>query len=289
MVQTYTKESFFKKHRKKFITVIILFVLALFLYWQDNSLVVTNYVYKSNKVTEENDGFKMVVVSDLHKKEFGKDNKKLIEKVKGCNPDAIMIPGDFVDSPNYESCIELAKKLVKIAPVYYVTGNHEVALNDGNILSELEFAGVKVFDDLYGSAVGDDKPVLINDSLFVFGVDDRVLDNSTGNIEYALAGNTSKKETLNILLAHEPQYFEDYASTDVDIVLCGHAHGGQFRIPRTNIAFVAPDQGFLPKYTSGVHESNGTTMYISRGLGNSIIPIRIFNRPEILEITLKSE
>jgi len=90
------------------------------------------------------------------------------------------------------------------------------------------------------------------------------------------------------LLAHEPQYLEHYAQANVDLVLSGHAHGGQFRIPFVG-GVVAPDQGIFPEYTSGSHTSGETTMIISRGLGNSIIPVRIFNRPEIVVVDLKSE
>jgi predicted MPP superfamily phosphohydrolase len=94
-------------------------------------------------------------------------------------------------------------------------------------------------------------------------------------------------QPFTILLAHEPQLFDIYAEYDIDLVLCGHAHGGQFRLPFIG-GFVAPDQGFLPTYTEGKHEREGATMIISRGLGNSVIPIRLLNRPELVTITLRS-
>lgn len=94
------------------------------------------------------------------------------------------------------------------------------------------------------------------------------------------------KENLSVLLAHEPQYLQNYADAGVDIVLSGHAHGGQIRIPFTNVGLVAPNQVFLPKYTSGQYSSDNTSMFVSRGIGNSILPLRIFNCPEIVEVEI---
>ena len=98
---------------------------------------------------------------------------------------------------------------------------------------------------------------------------------------------TLPKEAFTVVLAHEPQYIKQYACSNVDLVLSGHAHGGQFRIPFFG-GIVAPDQGFFPKYSEGIHVEQDTTMVISRGLGNSIIPLRLFNYPEIVCVELKT-
>jgi predicted MPP superfamily phosphohydrolase len=106
-----------------------------------------------------------------------------------------------------------------------------------------------------------------------------------GTVDGLIESANLDDDVVSILLAHEPQRIKDY--TGVDIVFAGHAHGGQFRIPFINKGLVAPDQGFFPKYTEGRHDYKDTTMYISRGLGNSIIPQRVFNNPEIVKVTLK--
>ena len=97
------------------------------------------------------------------------------------------------------------------------------------------------------------------------------------------------KENLSVLLAQEPQYLQNYADAGADIVLSGHAHGGQIRIPFTNVGLVAPNQGFLPKYTSGQYSSDNTSMFVSRGIENSILPLRIFDCPEIVEVEIMAE
>ena len=139
----------------------------------------------------------------------------------------------------------------------------------------------------------DDEAVLLSydesqESITLIGMDDDTSvftkERTTVLEKYAESGGEDNPFT--ILLAHEPQYMPEYAKFDIDLVMSGHAHGGQFRIPFIG-GFVAPGQGFLPKYTKGLYEENGTKMIVSAGLGNSVIPLRLLNRPEVGKITLK--
>lgn len=255
--------------------IVAIIIIGILCYFANNYLVVTEYTIDKGL---KNRSLNIVQLSDLHNKEFGENNSKLISKVKKLNPDVIFLTGDVVDAnrTNIKVAIKTAKQLVKIAPVYYVSGNHELSLEyeeRADLEMRLEDAGVIVMYD----EVAD-----FNDDFQIIGLDDGSIDTNSDVLKKLAAKCDSSKTT--ILLAHEPQVFDWYVESGVDIVLCGHAHGGQVRIPFVNIGLVAPNQGLFPKYTSGVFEKKNTSMVISRGLGNSILPLRIFNQPEIVRI-----
>lgn len=265
------------KKKKILIFVIITVILLIFCWWQNNMLTVSEYTYSSPKVAEELDGFRIVQISDLHNKDFG---NRLIDKITKLNPDIIVITGDIVDSnhTDIDTALEFAEKSAEIAPSYYVTGNHEYWLEipeREKLMDGLESAGVKILSD-------ETTEIEYNGKSFnLTGLDDNTLMSDFRNIL------PTDKNSLNILLAHEPQYITSYSSWgSVDLVLTGHAHGGQFILPFIG-GIVAPDQGFFPKYTDGIHQSADTSMIISRGLGNSIIPLRLFNFPDIVCVDLK--
>ncbi len=265
------------KKKKILVFAITAVILLIFCCWQNNMLTVSEYTYSSPKVAEELDGFRIVQISDLHNKNFG---NRLVNKITELNPDIIVITGDIADS-NYtdiDTALEFAEKSVEIAPSYYVTGNHEYWLEipeREKLLNGLESAGVKILSD---------ETIQIeynNKSFNLTGLDDNTLIGDFRNIL------PDDKNSLNILLAHEPQYIASYSSWgSVDLVLTGHAHGGQFILPFIG-GIVAPDQGFFPEYTDGMHQSADTSMIISRGLGNSVIPLRLFNFPDIVCVDLK--
>lgn len=209
----------------------------------------------------------------------------MIEKIKIEKPDLIAITGDLVDSSktDFDIALQFIEEANKIAPIYYVTGNHEAWLEDYSILKEkLEDASVNMMDD---------KSLFIekgNNKIQVLGIQDPDFDLGTGS------GNIHTKisELLNedhftIVLSHRPEHFDEYVNSGADLVLTGHAHGGQVRIPFLG-GLVAPNQGFFPEYTEGQYTDKKTRMVVSRGLGNSIIPIRINNRPELVIIELKA-
>ena len=280
-----------KKRKKLFVSFIVLVILLAFAYVQNNWLEVSHYAYKSPEVPQEFVGFRVVQISDLHNATFGKENEKLLVKIQELSPDIVVLTGDLVDSnhTNIEVALAFAEKVVASYPTYYVTGNHEDWLEESDkleLLEGLERVGVVCLADEYVEIKrGDSKITLIglNDE-GLGGIKLKVTEETTGEPKFL----TENEDTsgLQILLAHEPQYMENYTKYNVNLVFSGHAHGGQFRMPFVGGGLVAPGQGLFPKYTEGVHILNETTMIISRGLGNSIIPVRVFNRPEIVCVEL---
>lgn len=274
------KQEMKSKTKRILIVFILLILLTGFCYVQNGYLVVTHYTYVSEKISEDFAGYRIVQISDLHNATFGKDNQRLVKKIEVLNPDMIVITGDMVDynRPNVDVALDFATQAAKICPTYYITGNHENWLSEGDkqrLLKGLSDAGVICLSD-------ETTDIKVKNSTFtLIGLNDESL---RGNTLQNLVKNQDEAQ-LQILLAHEPQYLEKYAMSKVDLVLAGHAHGGQFRIPFVG-GLVAPDQGFFPEYTEGVHVDGQTTMVISRGLGNSVVPLRLFNLPEVVCIDM---
>ncbi len=271
-----------RSNRKKYIksAIILLIVIALLLFcnYQNRHLETTYYTYKAEQLGAEFDGYRIVQISDLHNAKFGKGNQKLVDRIRECEPDIIVLTGDLVDSnhTNVDRAVQFVDEIVKICPVYYITGNHEYWLDTSEyeeLMAGLTGAGVVTLDDqVVEISRGDTKFRLV-------GLDDKNL--SDGSLDGLLKG----KNEFTVVLAHEPQYLARYASAGVDLVLSGHAHGGQFRLPFVG-GIVAPDQGFFPEYTAGEYYMDSTEMIVSRGLGNSVIPVRLFNYPEIVCVEL---
>lgn len=254
-------------------------LLLFFFYWQNNDITITRYTYETEKMPD-GESYKIVQISDLHNKRFGKGQRRLLAAVKKEQPDMIAVTGDLVDSnrTDMETAMEFIRGAVEIAPVYYVTGNHENWLSGEDrkkLESELTKAGVHILSNETAEIKVGKK------SVFLAGLRDENLSDGT---LHGITEGLGKE--LVILLAHEPQYIEQYSREKVDLALTGHAHGGQVRLPFVG-GLVAPDQGIFPKYTAGVHTQQEMTMLISRGLGNSIIPVRIFNRPQVLVVTIQ--
>lgn len=266
------------------ITALILIVA--FLYWQNNDIVTTNINIENSKIPNNFDKFKILQVSDLHNKEFGKNQEKLVNLTKEINPDIIVVTGDAIDSrrTNMDIAIDYLSQVAKIYPTYYVTGNHERRISDYNKFEEsLIKSKVKVLNNQFENIkIG-------NEEISLIGMKDiSFITSDDKSVEYLSILNNIKKETNNnftILLSHRPDIIDVYSKANVDLVFTGHAHGGQIRLPFTDGLF-APNQGLLPKYTSGKFKEDNTEMIVSRGLGNSLFPFRIFNRPELIVTTL---
>lgn len=267
-----------QKYIKLAITLSIVIVIILFCNFQNKHLETTHYTYAAEQLDADLEGYRIVQISDLHNAKFGKNNQKLVGRIRECEPDMIVLTGDLVDSnhTNVDRAVQFVDEIVKICPVYYVTGNHEYWLEKSEydeLMDGLIGAGVVILDDqVVEISMGDAKFRLV-------GLDDKSL--ADGTLEALL----SDEKEFTVVLAHEPQYLVRYASSGVDLVLSGHAHGGQFRLPFVG-GIVAPDQGFLPEYTAGEYYMDGTEMIVSRGLGNSVIPARLFNYPEIVCVEL---
>ena len=277
--------------KKKYLAVILailLLVLVLWTIWGNVTVGVTHYSITSNQLPDSFDGFKIAVVSDLHNARFGSDNSQITRKIEEEHPDIIAITGDLVDSnrTDTETAIALVHKLMQIAPCYYVTGNHEAWI--GKQFSELEemlFAeNVQILHD---EVIQLEKN---GQTIQLAGLDDPDFTERDTAVQQSMLQTKLNQMNLSdeycILLSHRPETFVAYVEENIDLVLSGHAHGGQFRLPFIG-GIVAPNQGLFPKYDAGKYTRNNTTMIVSRGIGNSIIPIRFNNRPEIVVIELK--
>lgn len=245
------------------LTLVFLFI------WCNNSLLkVTRYRLSA----DVEKAIKIVHLSDLHGKEFGRKNARLVAKIIKEKPDFIVITGDIIHrytEKNKKVALELVSTLSGVAPVIYVAGNHEMR-NKGYrfFRKDLKEAGAVVLDDCPHNICG----------LTVVGLNCSSLKN---NVIEKITPDCGEKG-VKILLAHMPQFIDKYAAAGYDFVFSGHAHGGQWCIPFTRQGIYAPGQGYFPKLTSGVHTRGKTKMIISRGLGNSECPLRLFNRPEII-------
>ena len=280
----------FQKRKKWMICLIIIMIFsALWIYWGNRSIQVTNIRVTDEFIPEQFNGFTIVHVSDLHNAQFGENQHILLEKISDANPDIIVITGDLIDSnhTNVEVAMEFVEGASELAPIYYVTGNHEAWSNDYPILREqLEQNDVSVLEDeTVFLAQGENTIQLIGLADPDFTLPNDLFGEKEAIINKKLQDIVIDNSYYSILLSHRPEPIEVYANNSINLVLSGHAHGGQFRIPFVG-GIVAPDQGFLPKYTAGKYVVGRTQMVVSRGLGNSIIPIRINNRPELVVIEL---
>lgn len=279
-------------HKKKnaiiLVAVSIAFVaIVIWIAWGNSALMVNEIKITNDKIPQSFEGFRIAQVSDLHNAELGKDNNKLIEKLNECEPDIIVLTGDLIDSnhTNLEVALSFARQAIKIAPCYFVTGNHEawVGSQYEELKTSLENAGVTVLqDEAIELNYGDECIQLIGLNDPDFSERDSFLSESI--LETKLS-EINISNGFTILLSHRPELFNVYQNKNIDLVLSGHAHGGQFRLPFLG-GVIAPNQGLFPKYDAGTYTENGTTMIVSRGIGNSIIPVRINNRPEIIIIEL---
>ena len=270
---------------------ICLTVLTIWIVQSNTTLEITEYSVGSSGVPEAFDGFRIAQVSDLHNAEFGEENGSLLELLAQTNPDVIVLTGDLIDSrkTDMDIALALAGRAVPIAPVYYVTGNHEARIPEYETLKAgLSEAGVTVLDN---------QKVQINlegESITLMGIQDPSFrtDYLFGDAEtvarQAISSLQKDTDSFTALLSHRPELFDLYVDTGIDLVFSGHAHGGQFRLPFVG-GLVAPNQGFLPKYDAGQFIRENTTMIVSRGVGNSIIPFRIHNPPEIVVVELKRQ
>ncbi|HCY79315.1 MAG TPA: phosphoesterase [Clostridiales bacterium] len=277
-----------KKHRGRgCLTALIILALiaaaAAFLIKDSrDDLEISRYEVKSQKLPESFDGFKIVQLSDLHGAEFGEDGMGLVEKVKELEPDIIALTGDFVTDEGDLAAVEkLAARLVKLCPVYFVSGNHEfgsgLAVKVRNIL---ERAGVKYLSNEY---------LTINrgeDEILLGGVEDPLAyADMLSPDELAQKMNDAAPDAFKILLGHRNYWMTEYPELPVDLIFCGHAHGGLIRIPGVG-GLIGTDRRLFPDFDAGQFNNGRYTLIVSRGLGNSVPIPRVFNRPEIVCVEL---
>ena len=278
---------------KMIVAILAALVITFIIYgtWCNQALELNRYEIRSIELPTEFDRFKIAHVSDVHNTEIGRNNETLIGMLEDAQPDIIAITGDLIDSRSTDInvALDFAKDAVQIAPCYYVTGNHEQRIEEySELKTAMQEAGVTILDNkkirieqegTYITIAGVDDPMFTMDPtteephMVMEEVLDELLDDSDG---------------YTVLLSHRPELMDTYVQSAVDLVFTGHAHGGQINIPFIG-GVISPGEGLFPKYYEGIHKEAGTQMVVSRGIGNSLFPLRINNRPEVGLVVLMHE
>lgn len=275
-----------RRRGRRLLFLLALAVLAgLYIRWDNTALQTVSFSPAFRNLPRGFDGCRFVVLGDLHSTFFGEKNETLLEAVRAQEPEYIFLVGDLLDSfrevpEGYAE--ETAAGLAAIAPTYYVTGNHEWALGGVRSLKKaLESQGVTVLSNQFVTLERG------GDTVVLAGIDDPNGYADQKSPE-AVAGEVQSAhgDPFWILLAHRNNYFpEHYSLLGADLVVSGHGHGGLIRLPFTD-GLVSTDRRFFPSYTAGLYEKNGSTLFVTRGLGNTGPTFRLFNRPEVAVLTL---
>lgn len=255
----------------------VFLLLLTWVIWENTALELNTITVTESNLPESFDGFRIAHVSDLHSTEMGQGNEKLISMLRDAKPDMIAITGDLMDCRDTDPSVAIAfgAEAAKIAPTYYVAGNHEARLEEdlyNRLLDGLRSAGVVALEDEEQIISRNGESICI--AGHKWGDTDKLAD-------------IFDFDSYTILLSHQPENFNDYVAGGCELVMSGHAHGGQFRLPFIGGLF-APGQGLFPKYDSGVYSEGNTDMIVSRGIGNSGFPLRFNNPPEVILIVLKA-
>ena len=280
-----------RRHRGHPLRRVLLFLIFIlfcvgFFHWSNHSLQVQRFTFTSPRLPAGFDGCVIVQLSDLHGALFGEDNRDLLKVVAKERPDYIFLTGDLLDqyrATPHSYAASLGGALADIAPTYFVTGNHEWALPDvPGLKRALEVAGVQVLTNEYTVLARD------GDNAVLAGIDDPngYADQKTPE-ELAAEIRSAWDGSFWMLLAHRNNYFpNEYSLLGADLVISGHGHGGLIRLPFTD-GLISVERTLLPSYTAGFYREHGSDLFVSRGLGNSGRTFRLFNRPEIVVLTLQ--
>lgn len=262
-------------------------IAAALLVWAglDTSLTVQIYTVESGKVEAP---VRLALLTDLHSCDYGEGQRELLDAVEEQDPDLVLLGGDIVDDgPEMpeERALATVEALAERWPTYYVTGNHEYRTGRAEEIKEL-LAG-------RGAVVLEGTCALVTvgeQTLQICGVDDpavgaAVWQSQLEDVTVALEG-----DVCSILISHRPERVADYTGRSFDLVLSGHAHGGQWRIPLLGVGLIAPNQGLFPRYAGGTYDLEGTTLVVSRGLARESTRIpRLYNPPEVVVVDLVPE
>lgn len=263
-------------------SILVGIIIGMKIYKSNNLVTISRYRFGTRN------NVKILHISDLHNKAFGRNQCYIRRVVLDEKPDVIFITGDLVHNKQNSSAKRLIQVLSRLGPIYFVPGNHEYMAGNYDEFGEwlldhnvcvLQNKLVKTtIKDCILKIYGLDDPMALGHKK-MYACDIKraleVLDSKAINVE----------NSVKILLVHRPELLDIYSEYEFDFVFSGHAHGGQFRIPFLG-GFIAPNQGLFPKYSEGVLSQNNTVEIISRGLGNSVIPLRINNHPEIVVVTI---
>ena len=262
-------------------TVVVLAVLVGFFWWQQNGL--SSETISVPSAPDGFAGYRIAVISDLHGKEFGEGNEKLLDYVRDLEPDCIAVVGDLLHEEEQLAMVPaVARGLAAVAPTYYVTGNHEWAAGVAPELEEpLTSYGVHVLSNEY---------VMLEqggDRIALLGAED-----ANGYADQPTVADLAQEvraregEVYTILLSHRNNHYEQYAAAGIDLTLAGHAHGGLIRLPGTD-GLIGPKRELWPAYTAGLYDLDYGQMVVSRGLGNQFPCFRLFNRPDVPLVVLE--
>ncbi len=278
--------------RKKRIFFIVLLIILLnmfaFFYFSNNAIVVTEINVESQKIDTP---INLLHLSDIHSKVFGDNNSKIKEKVDNLEYDLVLVTGDLIDSRranNITETVDFLRYLTAKTPVYYVRGNHEYSLETDkrDVYNEL-VSQLGAIENNFFMLTGDYQTINIKgNEIKVLGADTIFTDEGDRLIVNDLE-NFNSGDEFRLILDHFPNHFDVYENGDVlyDLILSGHIHGGQVRLPLIG-GLLSPNVRLNPKYDAGLFENEKGKMVVSRGLGNSILPLRVFNRPELVLIKL---
>lgn len=282
--------------------IFIILILVLFLYtiYENLNLEVSFYNIKSTRIPMEFHGVSFIVLADLHNNSFGKENERLFNEIEKNNPDFIIVAGDMMVSSKpdeYRVAYSLLSKLAKKYPIYYGIGNHEQRVMPGGIYSNDNYIAYQNKLKALGIHFLINQTLIIKKNGSKLGIVGLMIDKEyfnklkqpMMNHEYIqkLVG-IPDKECYNILIAHNPMFFKSYKDWGADLTLSGHLHGGIIRLPLLG-GIISPQYKILPKYDAGKFDEDGKTLLVSRGLGMHTIKLRMFNKPELMVVTLASK
>ena len=261
--------------------------IAAWTVYDNFRLTVSRYAVAFRELPEEFDGFKIVQVSDLHNARFGREQSRLMSAIRAEKPDLIAITGDLFHTLRRENAYSFLEQVARLAPCYYVSGNHEQRFAD-------YFTAIKPKLQSLGAVVLDDEAARIQRGgsyITVIGLADPSFQRHIPPERLThekLARLCGSESGFTLLLSHRPELFPVYTRHNVSLALTGHAHGGQIRIPLAKRGLFAVHQGWLPKYTEGIFVENNTKMIVSRSLGNSTFYPKINDPPELVAVQLRT-
>lgn len=268
------------KFKKIILLILAISLIIFFAIGLDTSLEITNYTIYSDKIKNK---VRIAFVADTHSCDYGEGQKELLEPLYSSNPDIVFLGGDIIDDKlPFEKGFETIQNLSKDYPTYYVSGNHEVWSKKLDFIKEkVKSFDIQVLDGYF------DTITINKEQIDILGIDDPDIGFKKYDEQYQKI-KAFKSENLSLLLAHRPERVSEYENLDIDIVFCGHAHGGQWRIPLILKGFFSPNQGFFPKYTGGIYDlNNDIKMVLSRGLSRESTRIpRFYNKPELVIIDI---
>lgn len=270
------------------ISVIFLMILAIRLYIDNNVFEVSSFVISNDEIPKSFNKTKILQVSDLHNKSFGKNNEVLLKKIDEIKPDYIFLTGDMVSSKDkdFSTFYNFAYEIGSKYNCYYILGNHELDLKNEDrkaIYETLEKYKITVLDNRQIEIIENGE--VINLYGMWYNPKYYIREDFTEEKMENLMGDA--KEEFNILLTHNPDDFEIYANWGADLIFSGHVHGGMIRLPFVG-GIISPNRTLFPKYDAGIYEYGDSKLVVSRGMSRGQTGIRVLNQPELVVIELNT-